>query len=151
MVLMQAFSAVDSVAGHSPSAQFFRSMSVPIGLTNPITVVTAISPLTIQTSCARMLSFTLARNHSSAVIVIDHSREQRPFITTCARTLAKNHSRARDAVRILPRPHSYISTRDFRETVFHTKACLNRRSKTFGVKRIKLNKPTTIEKCAPAN
>lgn len=132
MVRMQT---VDSVAGHSPSAQFFRFMSVPTGRTNPITVVTVISPLTIQTSCARMLSFTLARNHSSAAIVIDHSREQRLFTTTCARTLAKNHLHAIDAERILPRPHSYISTRDYRETVFHTKACLSRRSKTFGLKR----------------
>lgn len=120
MVQMQVFSTVDSVANHSPNAQFFRFMSVPRGHTNPITVVTVISRLTIQTSCARMLSSTLQKNHSSAAIVIDHSRERRLFITTCARTLEKNHFRARDAERILPRPRSYIGTRDYQETVSHT-------------------------------
>lgn len=134
MVRKQVFLTVGSAANHSPNAQFFRFMSVPTGHTNPITVVTVISRLTIQTSCVHMLSSTLQKNHSSAAIVIDHSRERQLFITTCARTLEKSHFRARDAERILPRPHSCIGTRDYRETVFHTKAWLNKGSETFQVR-----------------
>lgn len=123
-VPIRAFLTVDSVENHLLSGRYCRFMFVPTCHTSRITVVTAPSPLTIPMSCACTLSFTLARSHSSADIVLDHSLERQRYTTTCARIPAKSHFRAKDVERLLPRPRSCTSTRGYQGTVFHLTACM---------------------------
>ena len=89
MVLMRAFSTVDSVENHSLSGRYCRFMSALTCLANLITVATAPSPLITQMNCACTLSFTLVRSHLSAAIVLDHSLEQQRCTTMCARIQVK--------------------------------------------------------------
>lgn len=108
----QRYGIVVNATNLSPSATCFKCISVQEILTDLTSVVTAHRSLLILTSCARMLSFTLVKSHSSADFVRGPSLGPRLLTTTSAPIQERGHSRATSATKRFHKHRNSASTRD---------------------------------------
>ena len=108
----QRYGTAVNVTNRSLSAAYFKCISVPEIPTDLTNAVTAHRNSRILTSCARMLSFTLAKSHLSADFAREPSLGPRLLTTMSEHTQERDRSVVISATKRFHKHRNSASTRD---------------------------------------